>query len=310
MEQITAAICTYDRYDVLEKAIESLCQQTLDSNQYKIIIVDNSPDHQKAKAFGRTFKKNHQIDYLIEKKVGLSNARNVAFQNCSSEYITYIDDDAIAKEDYLEKILFAFNKHKANIVGGRVDPIWSRERPPWLGDDLLGHVSVVNWGGKLRIAQAEEWFAGTNVAFSVESLKETGGFSTNLGRKGNGKILLSNEESELINSIKEKDGVIVYQPEAIVDHLVVEDRLNRKWFRKRMAWQATSDFLMNPDQCISQSKSHWEKIIEYSSNVPPRERSLKSLMLETDSSELFYEQLCAIYSWTVLNLAGFEGLSN
>ena len=47
---ITAAVCTYDRYDLLPKAIDSLTRQSLNSSQYRILVIDNSPDHQRAQA--------------------------------------------------------------------------------------------------------------------------------------------------------------------------------------------------------------------------------------------------------------------
>jgi len=151
------------------------------------------------------------------------------------EYIAFLDDDAIASVQWLEKILEAVDIFgpDVDVIGGKIDPIWEIERPRWLGDNLLGNVSVVNWGGESRVAKDEEWFAGAKITFKRSTLLAYGGFSTNLGRKGSGSILLSNEESALIEQIKAHNGVIVYQPEAWVDHLVEKKRLTRTWFRKR-----------------------------------------------------------------------------
>ena len=202
--RISAVICTYNRYDVLVKALESLKRQTLPRNQYQIIVVDNSPDHRLAEEMKEKYESLPLIKYLVEKTPGLSNARNVASRICGTKYIAYLDDDAIASPGWLDNILKGFDLFgdEAEILGGRVDPLWEIERPSWLDDSLLGYVSVVDWGGELRIAKESEWFAGANISFKTQAILRNDGFDTNLGRKGSGSVLLSNEEISLLNKIK------------------------------------------------------------------------------------------------------------
>ena len=38
----------------------------------------------------------------------------------------------------------------------------------------------------------------------------------------------------------------VYQPGAIVEHRIRAERLTREWFRRRVAWQCVSDFIVDP----------------------------------------------------------------
>jgi len=39
--QISAIICTYNRADYLRKALQSLCEQSLSTDCYEILVVDN-----------------------------------------------------------------------------------------------------------------------------------------------------------------------------------------------------------------------------------------------------------------------------
>ena len=48
MPRITVAVCTYDRYPHLERVLTALTRQTLPPDDYRIIVVDNSPDRAKA----------------------------------------------------------------------------------------------------------------------------------------------------------------------------------------------------------------------------------------------------------------------
>jgi glycosyltransferase involved in cell wall biosynthesis len=311
MPLITAAICTYDRYDVLKTAVKSLREQDLDETDYQIIVVDNSPDEKEARQRARDYTSLSNLDYVHEQQAGLSNARNVAAQRCSSPLIAFMDDDAIADPAWLRETVRAFEQFgdDVGVVGGRVNPIWETPRPAWLSKKLEGYVSVVNWGGKLREAAAHEWFAGTNISFRVADLEAAGGFSTHLGRKGSGGSLLSNEESEVVDALRASGKITVYAPDASVDHLVEAGRLRREWFRKRVAWQATSDFIMDPEKTSARAQANWESLLDYISQLPPRERSIRALIYETDDDGLFAFQLGALYALTVLMLTGFDGVA-
>lgn len=312
MAIITAAICTYNRYPLLTKAIESLEKQTLDPDQYQILIVDNSPDWDYAAEIAKKYEDSPLINYVIEKTPGLSNARNVAAKICNTELIAYLDDDAIASPGWLENIVKAFNifGQDAAIVGGKVDPLWESERPDWLNDDLLCYVSVIDWGGDLRIAQDNEWFAGANIAFRTQDILECGGFDVALGRNGGGSVLLSNEEVGVLELLKQKGKLAVYAPEASVDHLVDNKRLNQAWFRQRIAWQSVSDYMLDPKTALANAQSSWNYVLEYFFGLPPKNRTIIGLYKEANGSQKFQEQLWALSTITTMMMAGFDGVEN
>lgn len=310
--RITVSICTYDRYDVLPKAIASAAAQTLPAEAYRIIVVDNSPDHARARAMGKKYASIANLTYLVEETPGLSNARNVSARECGTEFIAYMDDDAIASKGWLEEIVSAFDQFgpSAAIVGGRVDPIWSVPRPPWLHDSMLASLSVINWGGERRIAAPNEWFAGTNISFRTRQILDHGCFATNLGRIGSGASLLSNEEVHLVERIRGAGGKLVYAPAASVDHLAEPARLTRTWFRKRAAWQAMSDYMMNPKKYAADVSSNWTEVVGYFNSLAPEDRTIRGFVVDTDDPDAFHWQTGAIYTMTIMMLSGFAGVSN
>jgi len=307
---ITVVICTHNRYDVLAKAITSAAEQDISPERYRILVIDNSPDAERAKAFSSRFRGTPHFSYLHETTPGLSNARNLAARECGTEFIAFLDDDAVASRSWLGSILQAFESFgdQAMIVGGRVLPIWGAPRPPWLHDNMLGSLSVVDWGGDLRRASEGEWFCGANISFRTKAILDCGGFATNLGRKGSGAALLSNEEIQLVARVRARGGLMIYAPLALVDHLIDAGRLTHSWFRKRMAWQATSDFLMDPDQFANHGQDQWLGVRNYLAARPPHERTIRGLLIDTDDPDLFHWQLGAIYTLTAGLLAGFEGV--
>lgn len=240
---ITAAVCTYDRYDTLPDVIRSLCGQSLPQDAYQILVVDNSPDEAKAAAFAADFAGIANLRILHVDRPGLAHARNVAVRECVSPYLGFIDDDALAAPDWLERTAQFFDRTNPEIaaVGGPVDPLWEAPRPSWLHDDLLGYLALVNWGDQEIETAPLQFLFGTNVAYRVEAAVRVGPFRTDLGRRG--RLLLSNEEGEFHNRLRAAGYRLYYSPHIRVTHRVPKHRLTQAWFRQRTFWQVISTLL-------------------------------------------------------------------
>jgi glycosyltransferase involved in cell wall biosynthesis len=305
-KKISAVICTYKRYDLLDRAIESCIAQTLPKKLYEILVIDNTPPCAERAAFAEKYRDHKYVTYLTEDTPGLSNARNVAAEKADSPFVAYLDDDAIADAGWLKAIVDAFEAFgsDAAIVGGRIDPIWDVPRPSWLPDELLGMLTIVNWGGPTRVARPSEWVAGANIAFRVSALQEVGGFNVSLGRTGAGGALLSNEESAVVEGLKAKGYNLIYAPEARVDHLVDRRRLEQSWIRRRQAWQAVSDFIKTPDEFEGKEQPYWNVVARFMSKCPPRYRNPAGLFMDIEDPDTFNDQVRATYCMVSLMLMG------
>jgi len=306
--KIAVAICSYDRYELLNKCIESVINQDYNKNEYEILIVDNSPKNINQDKFYKKFNKaTKSTRYLFEPIPGLSQARNHALNECDSTLIAYIDDDAIAHPNWLTEVWNAYQNFEdsAGIIGGKIDPIWESAKPSWLHEKLISHFTVIDWGGSTRIAGENEWLAGANITFKSDFLKKINGFPTNLGRVGKGNILLSNEEISVLEQFVEAGYTKIYAPKAVVDHLVPDERLSQEWIRKRLAWQAVSDLLKDPDQEINK-EALWNNILDYLNSLPPHLRTTRGFFEHLEDPESFRHQSGVTYSLLMLLLGGFE----
>lgn len=303
--KIASVICTYNRYDFLEESLNSLLAQDMDPSEFEIIVVDNSPDFDLAATYQAKLG-GGRVNYLIERIAGLSNARNVGLRTSTAKIVHFLDDDAVAKPDLLTRLVQAFDffGDEAGVVGGQVLPLWGAPRPAWLADNLLGFLSVVDWGGELRLAGPGEWLAGANIAFNREVVLKLGAFSTDLGRKGGGASLLSNEEAALVEQLHAAGFKSVYAPAASVDHFVPPERLTREWFRRRVAWQAVSDYIAYPDRAGSNLPGAWRQVSEFLVGLPPRNRSIGGLFSEIETSVEFKKQMDAVYNSLTVLLSG------
>jgi hypothetical protein len=78
---------------------------------------------------------------------------------------------------------------------------------------------------------------------------------------------------------------VLYSPHAVVEHIIDPARLTKSWFRRRVAWQAVSDYLMNPAAA----------------------NETRALLLEDttgDEANDFRTEMGKIYAQTILLLCG------
>ena len=82
-----------------------------------------------------------------------------------------------------------------------------------------------------------------------------GGFDVSLGRIG--MSLSTGEESDLLLRIREIGGIAVYEPEAVVGHIVPPERLSKKWFlrRRRAGARSNARRLINNGERLSLARA-------------------------------------------------------
>ena len=213
---ISLIICTYNRADILPRCLEAARAQTLDASEYEIIVVDNaSADNTRA-----IVEQWPEIRYLYCRHRGLSEARNTGAHAARAPIVTYIDDDAIAEPDLLEKILATFSAHPdAGCVGGRIDIHLPPELPTWYSKHFAGYYSEFNPGydDVQRVGEMWEYPFGANVSYRREALERIGFFNLTPG----------GEELDAEYRIAQAGYGIYYTPHARVEHIIKPDRL--KW---------------------------------------------------------------------------------
>lgn len=232
--RITAAICTHNRATLLPAAIESLLAQSLPPAGFEILVIDNASTDETPQIIQRyrAAGGNVTLRSAAQPVLGLSHARNLAVEMAAGDIIAFMDDDAVADPEWLAALLGAYTTHpNAWVVGGKVLPLWQGERPAWLTDDLLPHLSMLDLGDVVRPLNAGEPLYGVNFSCRRGAFARVGLFRSDLGRQG--VALLGNEESEFQQRILHQGQALVYTPHAIVSHCVPRERLQQRYFIRR-----------------------------------------------------------------------------
>jgi|GEM_PF-589271 glycosyltransferase involved in cell wall biosynthesis len=233
---ISGVICSHRRPDTLTAAIQSLVDQTLANDLYEIIVVDNNSKDETREIVQRLANEHRrnglQIRYSLERKLGLSHARNRSIAMSNADVVAFVDDDAVASPQWLESVLAGYEKSPdVWAVGGPVDPIWDGVQPKWLTPSMYGMLSLLDMGEEARTIVWPERIIGVNCSFRRQAFDEVGIFATSLGRKGNG--LLGFEDTEIQQRIHGLKKQVLYVPEALVFHRVPGERMTRRYFARR-----------------------------------------------------------------------------
>jgi glycosyltransferase involved in cell wall biosynthesis len=226
-----------------------------------VIVVDNRSTDDTPELVKRYAESHANLHYLFEPILGLSRARNAGLEQVTTRYVAYIDDDAIPERDWLEQIVWAFEKHTPHpaIVAGEIDPIWEAPRPEWLAQRHLHMLSVCpHWGTEPRDLTNGEWACEANSAYEASALRQAGGFPENLGRKG--PVLLSGEN--MVNDIiVHRGGRIFFNPRARVRHLIAANRLTIEWMRSRSFWGGVTAAIVEKEMSrLTGAEAKWRDL--------------------------------------------------
>lgn len=238
---ISIVICafTLERLEEIAKAVASLHAQTVPAHQIVLVI-----DH--CLPLGEECRRRWPEIEIVDnrEKQGLSGARNTGLAECDGDVVAFLDDDASAAPDWLERLGAAYEDPNVLGAGGTVRPEWAAGKPAWFPPEFDWVVGCTHSGMPRERAPVRN-LVGANMSFRREALLEVGGFRNELGRVG--KIPTGCEETDLCIRIAERwpQSEIAYDPAALVDHLVPAARGRVGYFTSRCLGEGRSKAVLS-----------------------------------------------------------------
>ncbi|MCD6133879.1 MAG: glycosyltransferase [Deltaproteobacteria bacterium] len=219
-KETSVVICSYGGNEhLVKRCIYALEHQTRLPDEI-LLVVDTEQEMEMY-----TELLNGGVKVVYSGKKGLAAARNKGIEESEGEIVAFIDDDAVADENWLYEIVKSFSgSSDAAVVGGPVKPIFRgkkiKEKLNW----IIGCTSN---------NPPTERPIGCNMAFDKRVFNTMGGFNENLGRVK--EKLAIGEETELFLRIKKymPDAKIVFNPDAIVYHEVPARRTKLGYMLRR-----------------------------------------------------------------------------
>ena len=100
---VSVVMATYNRADVVGRAIDSILNQT--HNNFEFIIVDDGCTDRTSQILQKYVANDKRIILLKQNNQGLAAARNVGVDKAQGKYVAFMDDDDISLPNRLEKQL-------------------------------------------------------------------------------------------------------------------------------------------------------------------------------------------------------------
>lgn len=223
--KITVVICTLNRSELLRACLDSLVGQTAAPDQFDVIVIDNNSTDDTPEVVKTYVDQYPNYRYLKETNQGLSYARNRGWMESKTEWVIFLDDDARAKENFVERGIWMAENHDYRIFGGVFLPWYKYGRPYWIQDKY--HTNKLRYKKPSTLLSTEAASGGV-MAVQKSLMAEYDGFNTEIGMKGN-QIGYS-EETAFQYQLR-KDGIQVgYDPEFIIYHLVAKYKLQVDWY--------------------------------------------------------------------------------
>lgn len=228
-ETVAVIICTHleQRFDQLKLAVASLERQTRQPDEV-VIVVDGTP------ALAERVRTAMPCQRLVElpEPSGLAAARNAGVAVCSAEIVLFLDDDAVAHEEWVESLTDAMRQSRVLGASGYSAPRWGAKRPVWLPEEFLWTLGCSYAGLPSTRTEVRNVYGGC-CGLRRSLFTELGGFDHRLGRsrmsKGGG------EEAELCLRAKRRwpTACFAYEPAARIDHFVWPERLKLSYVLRR-----------------------------------------------------------------------------
>lgn len=228
---ITVAVCTYNRAELLPGVLEDLSrQETGGEFAFEILIVDDGSTDDTQDVVNRCASQiKVPLRYVRSEGAGVGAARNTAVREFIADWIAFIDDDETADPNWLRELYTTAMKTGGLIVGGPVRLV--------LPEEQLARLSplcqLVLGGFEYPFAApsrfpSNESPATANVLLNGGVFSSVGLFDTR-GSAG--------EDTNLWGRARAAGLEMWYAPGAVVHHYVPAERLEESYFRwNSMRW--------------------------------------------------------------------------
>jgi GT2 family glycosyltransferase len=229
---ISVVLCSYslDRWDDLLQAAGSVQVQTAPPLETIVVVDHNLALLERARSHFALLANVRVVP--SDGPPGLSTARNTGVALATGEIVAFLDDDAVADPEWIERLAAPYARPDVFAVGGFIEPRWLVGRPRTFPPEFDWVVGCT-YRGHPTTTQPIRNVIGANMSFRRDVFDDVGHFRSDAGRIG--ALPLGCEETELClrATSKRPGGAIVFEPQARVIHSVPRARGTWGYFVRR-----------------------------------------------------------------------------
>jgi cellulose synthase/poly-beta-1,6-N-acetylglucosamine synthase-like glycosyltransferase len=223
---VTVVICAYteDRWLLLQKAVASVEAQTFTPIEIIVCIDHNDKLLRMSQERFMDGRPGEAVPLIVvdNKYDGrLGSARNTAVELARGEVVAFLDDDAAASADWLERLTAPYDDAQVAAVGGAPLPVFELGRPRWFPHEFYWVFGCAYRGLPFSRGPLAH-LIGANMSARHSVLKEIGGFHSD-----------NHDDMDMCHRVAHAGYQVIYEPLATVHHAVPAVRTTWRYFWRR-----------------------------------------------------------------------------
>ena len=241
--KVSVVICTYamERYDVFSECVESVLAQTYEPLEVVIVVDGNEPVFERVQSDFAGLE--DVVLHCNDENQGISYSRTKGAKLATGDVVAFIDDDAVAEENWVTELARVYDETDAIAVGGHAKPDWVTEKPDFFPEEFYWLVGCDERGFGEHMEELRNTY-GSNISFRRDVFLNVGGYDENTGRKGD-RHIQAHEAPVCIRIANAYGRGVIYNTDAVVHHKLFDYRGDFRWLVFRSFWQGYSKRIMD-----------------------------------------------------------------
>ncbi len=246
---VSLIMCCYNSEKLIKKPLEAILEQQVNV-PYEMIIVDNNCTDNTVALIKKIYKESGSSAHLTiveEPEPGVGHARKKGFLAAKYPYISFIDDDNIINNNWVNTVHDLFQKKpEMGIIGSNNKALFlDGIEPDWF-DAVKGQYACASQGNDLEdLTYTRRFVYGAGMSIKKEILVEVYAIPLPLyllGRKGD--KLFSGDDSELGMRAILLGHKMYCSDRLKLKHIMPKERMTWSYFRKMSEGHGKSHIIL------------------------------------------------------------------
>jgi succinoglycan biosynthesis protein ExoM len=216
---VDVCVCTFQRMSVVD-LLASLGKLELPGLRMRVIVADNDDTPSARERVQQGFVANG-LDgvYLHAPARNISVARNACLDAATAPLVAFIDDDEVARPEWLARLAAKLEATRSGVVFGKVIAIYPAEVPSWMPEADMHSTPAPIRNGAISGGYT------CNVLMRRDAVGALR-FNPAFGRTGG-------EDTTFFAQLQQGGVAMAYADDAIVEEPVTQGRSSLKWLETR-----------------------------------------------------------------------------
>jgi glucosyl-dolichyl phosphate glucuronosyltransferase len=221
---LSVIVATCNRAVSIERLLQGFCDCEMPRTlKWEVLVVDNNSTDHTPQVLALAEGRLPFLRWVIERRQGVSFARNRGAEEAAGRFLFFMDDDAAPDRFFLTGIEKGIADHpEISCFGTKVISHFP-DRPDWFAIDgpyaLTGILGIFDLGEKDRLLTGTDPLPiGSGILIEKGLFERQGRFDTALGPKASSKYLARGEDTCFMEGIAGAAIPICYLPVPLVNH--------------------------------------------------------------------------------------------